>query len=230
VSSTDQEIEAKIQHVDHGFWDRVSDVAFPAEVESKMPRTCDRFYEALHFIRLIRDLPPLDDSVPRANWYMGAHLVATIAIRDAGEADFKSAKSGSFKFMPLAREFFLGSEIPDCTGDRDPVAINRNYRLLRNLRVHSAVNVIALEERILEYELYAGTPARKRWFFHRITPEEHTMITQEDRNHNRDSELVTPSELELFNNYSEKRTVIAVAAQHLLTLSRVIEETAARWR
>lgn len=224
-SAAEAAIDAYTQHADHGFWETVQQVEFSPDIQGKMPRTCGRYYEARHFLQLTRDLPPIAESTSRANWYMAAHLSAVVDLREAGEADFRTLKRGSFNQTPLFREIYLRASDPDAS-QRDPRAINRNYKLLRNLRVHRSVNVVALENRILEYDLDAGTSAPDRWFFKRITPEEHKRITEDQDN--RDRDLVTPYELERFNTYNEHRTAIAVAAQLLGVLSKVIEETATR--
>src|SRR5205814_3306494 len=105
--------EEQTQHVEHGFWNPVNELVFSAITERTMSRTCDRFNEARHFIQLIRALPPVDGSVDRANWYMGAHLNAVIGIRDAGKIDYKDARRGSFKFTSLSKEFYLRSDDPN---------------------------------------------------------------------------------------------------------------------
>jgi hypothetical protein len=227
-SSNDQTMEFDVQQDDHGFWKIASHLEFSPGVSAKIPRTCKRFYEARHFIELLSRLPVVEDSVDQANWYVGAHLSAVIALRDAGQADFESAKRReSFKFTPLSREFFLESDTSDAF-ERDPMAINRNYKLLRNERVHRSVDVVALEERVLGVDVSIRQPACKRWFFRRVTPAEHDRISRDPKNHAQD--LVTPLELEQFNNYNEKRTLIAVAAQHLVVFHGIIEQTAQRLR
>lgn len=227
-SSSDETIEFDIQHADHGFWESVWRLEFSPGASTKMPRTCKRFYEARHFIKLLSGLPAVEDSVDQANWYVGAHLSAVIALRDAGQADFESAKRReSFNFTPLSREFFLESDTSDAF-ERDPMAINRNYKLLRNERVHRSADVVVFEDRMLGIDISLQRPARKRWFFRRVTAEEHDRICRNPKNHAQD--LVTPVELEQFNNYNEKRTLIAVAAQHLVVLHGIIEQTAQRLR
>lgn len=224
---TDPKIEEDIQHADCGFWKSVSRHVFPPAVISKLPRACDRFYEARHFVQLLRDLRPIEESFAQANWYIGAHLTAVIAIRDAGEADYRSVKSGSFYQTPLSREFYLNTDDPDAS-ERDPMAINRNYKLLRNERVHRSRAVVCLEERVIAEDISLQTPARKRWFFYRITPDEHSAIRADLVAKTLDPNLVMPLALDRFNEYNEKRTLLAVAAQHLYALRGIIEKTAAR--
>ena len=206
-------------HATHGFWDQIKSFTFESATEQDLPRACDRFYEARYFLERLISIPRHEDFTAQANWHVGAILGAFISIRDAARADFGEASRSDFNRSDLGREFYLRSDDRNEIY-RDPVAINRAYRDLRNLRVHQAIQLVVLEQRMLTYDL-ASDPAdapRARWFFRPIVPAEHDLLG--------DKKLLTPVEIQKFNTYHEKRTIVGSVSQHLRVMRGVISTTA----
>jgi hypothetical protein len=106
-----------------------------------LPSACGRFEEARFFAQLLTSFEICEANQDAANWCLGAHLVAYIGINDASEHDF-GVIGRQYKEAPLQKEFGLKLSDPN-PFFRDPVAINKLYRDLRNIRTH-------LGERLLE--------------------------------------------------------------------------------
>jgi hypothetical protein len=205
-----------------GFGPLVHDAAFGPEVASLMPATRDRFCEARFFAQLAQEVSAGPDQSEIVNWFVSAHLAATIGIWDAARSDFERLdRMRDFKSSAVAREFFLRSDDSDPLF-RDPLAMNRAYRDLRNLRVHHAKTIVILDTRVLLDDVTAGrgTPlssGEPRWYLWQISAEDLRLLR---RCHLREAELPR------FNEWVSSRPLATVLMQHLWVLHGVISDTA----
>ena len=108
-----------------------------SSVRQFLPSACGRFEEARFFAQLLTSFEICEANQDAANWCLGAHLVAYIGINDAAEHDF-GVIGRQYKEAPLQKEFGLKLSDPN-PFFRDPVAINKLYRDLRNIRTHLVV-------------------------------------------------------------------------------------------
>jgi hypothetical protein len=207
-----------------GFWEELNKLQFPEEGSVLLPITCDRFFEAKHFLSLAIGLGPSKENLEKANWYAGAYISATIAIRDGARVDFSRSGRHDFESSPLAREFYLTLDAED-PSVRDPVGINRAFRELRNLRVHFGISLVCVDTRLLEYDLAnrrkdlpeSGAP---RWFLLSI---EEPSAARLEKPH------LSPKHRAIFNEWIRTRSLARVGAHHLWFLGLLIIETAKQW-
>jgi len=93
---------------------------------------------------------------------------------------------------------------------RDPINATKLYRALRNLRVHFAIPMIALDTR----QLVSSEP---HWYVRLIDSPTYRML-----NNARLSDL----DLRKYNEYLQKETIIDVFARMLAIIRENIDETA----
>jgi hypothetical protein len=204
-------------------WGRlVDEVSFEAVIAERLPAACDRFYEARFFGQLARRVPAEIGHTAIVNWYVSAHVTAAIAVRDAAKADFKTlGRMDEFEQSELAMEFFLRSDALD-PNLRDPLAVNRAYRDLRNLRVHHAKTLVQLRTRVLEADI-AKNPAvspddaEPRWFLNPLDAQERLLLGKKAH--------VAEEELDGFNRWVDTRPLATVLCQYLFVLAGAIERT-----
>ena len=117
-----------------GFYGLLQRTEIEFSVRKLLPRACDLFEEARFFVQLLMSLEVCEANQDAANWCLGAHLVAYIGINEAAKRDFDFIER-EYQETPVRGEFLLTSSDPD-PFSRDPVAIYRLYRDLRNIRTH----------------------------------------------------------------------------------------------
>jgi hypothetical protein len=130
-----------------GFYELLQRTEIETSARKLLPHTYDLFEEARFFIQLLASLEPCDSNLAPANWCVGAHLGAYVSINDAAKYDFENLDKEYFGTV-LQKEFYLTSNNPDPTS-RDPVAINRLYRDLRNIRVHFGESLVEVKTSML---------------------------------------------------------------------------------
>jgi hypothetical protein len=198
------------------------------EVVRRSPAACDRLREAWFFAEKVLELPPDEDNYPAADWYVSAYLAAFTGIRDAAASDFESAGLGeSFQTSELATEFFLRSDARVAL-DRDPLAANRAFWDLRNLRVHYAVPLVALASRPLMVDISRAegdesviarcTP--KRWFMRAIDIVQHRRLR---------SPKLGDADLAKWNEYMQDKPLLEGLGRQLWIKALLIVETATKW-
>ena len=126
-----------------GFYKLLQEVEISSSTRKLLPRTCDRFEEARFFVQLLASLEPCEANRDTANWCLGAYLAAYIGTNDAAKHDFEKNRE-RYDVTSLAKEFWLKSNDPDPLL-RDPLAINRLYRELRNIRIHFGENLVEVK-------------------------------------------------------------------------------------
>ena len=92
--------------------------------------------------------------------------------------------------------------------DRDPLAVNKAYWDLRNLRVHRAIPLVVLESKTLLYDIDKDSVshnASMRWFMRPIDPSEQSLL--------RNPQL-SLDEITRFNDRLGQRTLGEVVYQH----------------
>jgi hypothetical protein len=148
-------------------------------------------------------------------------VTAAIAIHDAAKADFRRlGLTDHFIRSDLAREFFLRSDDPD-PNYRDPLAVNRAYRDLRNLRVHHGKSLVLLRTRVLEADI-AENPSvplnggEPRWFLKPLDAEDRRLLAKPH---------ITGSERDRFHEWVDTRPLATVLCQHLVVLADAIKRT-----
>lgn len=207
----------------NGFAAKVAGVTLDRLALKLLPATCDRWFEARFFAQQVASVPAEESHVALVNWYGGAHFAATIAIYDAAKTDFEQLNRDKnvFRSSVLAQEFFLASDAPE-PRFRDPLAVNRAYRDLRDLRVHYAQLLIYLQTRVLLPDISAARgqepKGRPRWFLHSLDPSNLKRLREPK---------ISDTEAALFNDWIHTRPLLTIIFQHLYVLSGAIEETAA---
>jgi hypothetical protein len=202
-----------------GWRQLVDELELPHEVRTLLPSVSDRFNEARHFLTLACELPRHSSYLQHANWYAGAHMSAVISIRGAVKTDYR--KLGlAHDNSALYREFDLRTDT-DGGADRDPVAINRAYRELRNLRIHHGAMLVALESRPILLDVashHEELPAR--WFFCELQRQAAPL----DRWYaqKKSKPLLSSEDRRRFDEWTRTRTLARVATQHLYVLGRAI--------
>jgi len=205
-----------------GFAAQVARVTFDQLARERLRATCDRWFEARFFVQQVANVPVEESQVALVNWYGSAHFAATIAIRDAARTDFEQLNRNEdiFSSSAIAQEFFLTSGSPE-PGARDPLAINKVYRDLRNLRIHHAQPLIYLQTRVLLPDISAShgqmPEGRPRWF---LRPLDFSILRRLQ------CRQMSEAEVTRFNEWIETRPLVTVLFQHLYVLSKAIEETA----
>jgi hypothetical protein len=184
------------------------------------PKSVDRYFEACYFAHRFAELEPTVETVALANWISGAHVTAVSSIRDAARSDYRGRyEQLPFDDLPIAKEFFLSPSDPH-PQQRDPVAANRVYGDLRNLRIHHGRPVVELRETILDQDLAvtSGAPRpRPRYYFAPLLAQDLRLLPKP---------RTSPDDATLFNDWASRRAAIAVMYQHLIVLHASLEETA----
>src|SRR5262249_38557189 len=147
--------------------------------------------------------------IDRVNWYISAHLVAVISIREGAEFDFQKVRlRDKFEDSEIAKEFYLKSNAENAL-ERDPLSVNRAYRDLRNLRVHFSISIVSLETRILEQDIWnAGgrtEEGAKRWFLRAIDVDQQKALKKPQ---------LSTEEVAKFNKYVDLVPLNAITGQH----------------
>jgi hypothetical protein len=146
-----------------GFYKLLQEVEISSSMRKLLPRTCDRFEEARFFVLLLASLEPCDANRDAANWCLGAYLAAYIGTDDAAKHDFEKNRE-RYDVTALAKEFWLKSNDPDPLL-RDPLAINRLYRELRNIRVHFGENLVEVKTKMQLADIRMGIKTGlPRWY------------------------------------------------------------------
>lgn len=203
-----------------GFWGLTEDIVITPSQKLLLPAALDSFESARYFARGIFTLEPNNYNLQAANWNMNAHLAAVISIDDLANNDFKRiGKSAKYKNSTIGKEFFLLSN-DSIALERDPLAINRVYRILRNLAVHYGTPIIEYRNPILEMD---NEKAPNRWFFCQI---DKNLVNQSlSHRKSKKAPLITDVEIDKFNEYAEKKTLTNIIGQHLYVLFRALKET-----
>jgi hypothetical protein len=211
--------EASLLIESRGWWEMLIELDFPDDFRLSFPYAYDRFIEAMHFIELVNRLEPSESNLSQANWYGGAHLEATVGVREAAQADFRARGLPKFKYSSVAREFFLSPDA-DVSVDRDPVGVNRAYRELRNLRTHFGTSVLRFDNPILAEDLFStagqACVGRWRWFF--------ALLTAPSVEHLKEP-MLSSEQRDRFNSHVRLCPFPAVASQHLYILGRALLDT-----
>lgn len=185
-----------------------------------LPATIDCVREAEFFGTLAADVVPTPDHAAHVNWYMSAFASALSGVRDACKTDFKrSGRIAEFEQSPLAQEFFLAHDDPDPL-PRDPMASNRAFWDLRNLRVHHAVPIVELHSHILEEDIAENPRAptgAPRWYLRSIRADEIRLLQ---------NPKLTDGAVETFNGYVARHPLAVVVFHHLYVLSNAIHSSA----
>jgi hypothetical protein len=204
-----------------GFGSLLDRIEFPKPLVALLPSTVDRFLEARFFAKEASSIQPCSESIQVVNWHVSACIAAVIAVRDAGQTDFeKLGRPTEFADSVLAQEFYLSSTVAD-PNFRDPLAVNRAYWDLRNLRVHYAIPLVELRTRVLEEDI-ADNPAvfpdagAPRWFLRPLMESEQRLLKRPQ---------VLREELEKFNLWVDTRPMQAVLSQHLVMLASAVTRT-----
>ncbi|HHF3021570.1 TPA: hypothetical protein ACPJ0R_004629 [Vibrio diabolicus] len=186
-----------------GFEDLVDKNEFDEKVKLALPTAIDRYNESRYFAQLLSALEPNESNIPQANWLLSAFFSAVISIREAAEIDITSRgiSKSDFNKMDIAKEFYLPSDSPD-PYENDPLAVNRMFRDIRNLRVHFAVPLVEIKD--------------GKWNLLKI--EQNTFLKLKRRQ-------TTEQETTAFFEYKESSSFIKGLFQHLFVLSLVISQT-----
>lgn len=202
-----------------GWWRLLSAVSFDAPTHEILPRACDRFYEARYFAERAADTPCDLSRVSEVNWNLSAHVAAVLGIWDAARADCDSVGAlDVFDQSAVHREFFLSAGMNTPADERDPVAINRAYGDLRNLRVHFGVQLVDAIECVLPLDVGTNrAQPRPRWFLLEVSPQDLSRLRRP---------RLDPESMVLFNRWVGTRPLADIVAQHLYVLSFSLPKTA----
>jgi hypothetical protein len=204
-----------------GFGRLLDNVCFAPTALEKLPATCNLFYEARFFAQLAARVPAVTDQTNAVNWYASACITAMIAVRDAAKHDFAMlGREHAFDQSAIAMEFFLRSDNLD-PALRDPLAVNRVFRELRNLRVHYGKPLVLLKTRVLESDIarnpsVGSNAGQPRWFLRPLAHTERKLLKKKH---------LTDEEVDRFNKAVDTRPLATVLAQHLYVLSGAVERT-----
>lgn len=126
-----------------GFENQVITSEFETSELKKLPAAIDRFNESRYFAQQFSNLDAKEENLPQANWFLSAYFAAVISIREAAELDMLNLgySSQMFKNTSMAKETFMPSDGGE-QSENDPLAINRMFKDIRNLRVHFALPLV----------------------------------------------------------------------------------------
>ncbi len=186
-----------------GFEDFVDKNEFDEKVKLVLPTTIDRYNESRYFAQLLSALEPSEANIPQANWLLSAFFSAVISIREAAEIDITSRgiSKSDFNKMDIAKEFYRPSHSP-APYENDPLAVNRMFRDIRNLRVHFAVSLVEVKD--------------EKWSLLKI--EQNIFLKLKRRQ-------TTEQEATAFFEHEESSGLVKGLFQHLLVLSSIISNT-----
>lgn len=194
--------------VSRGFWN-IFRAQLPADVQSTLPGTSDRYYESVHFAELALTIPPAEDQARYVNWYFSAHSAAYIGIFDAAKQDIERAHSHvKFSDTPLHKELRANSHANEFLY-KDPVNASQLYRALRNLRIHFARDMAVLEVRPISSN-------QPHWYVQMLDPAAYRLL----RNH-----PLTDQQLNQYNGYLHNETIMDVFGRMLGIIRENIVET-----
>ena len=149
-----------------------------------------------------------------ANWCFGAHLVAYIGINEAAKRDF----GGKYKETPPQKEFWLTSSDPD-PFSKDPAAINRLYRNLRNIRTHFGERFLEAATTVQLADLHSdGQPGLHRWYLRQL--ETLNFGRLKTRN-------FSEFQMRKFADFYRNTPLVAILCQSLYVMAKTINESAA---
>jgi hypothetical protein len=205
-----------IDPADGGFLDQVLRNMPSERDQSLLPRSCDRYAEAVHFLQLVKGVEPIPTNVRRANWYAGAHVAAVSGLSELVKIDVQHLGRKDQKQLPLVRERFLTTDSSDPL-ERDPIGVNRAYVELRTLHVHFGEPIVVAEARRLVVDAgVSQEEIRTRWYLRPLRPPAVGAFK---------TPQLTPKEREQFNDYSACRAFEQIAGQQLMTLGIALRET-----
>jgi len=175
-----------------------------------LPHTCDLFEEARFFIQLLASLRPCDSNLAAANWCVGAHVGAFIGIDDAARHDFENLGRQNV----LHEEFFLKSnDISPML--RDPVAVNRLFRDLRNIRDHFGQGLVELRTTMqlpdIAKKKLVGSP---RWY---LKPFDALRLDRLQK------PRVSEFELRKFLEFYMRTTLLQLLCQNMVVMASAIQ-------
>jgi hypothetical protein len=202
-----------------GFYSWLQKYQFDPQIREVLPRAWDRLSEAWFFVELLASLKPCDANRDAANWSLGAHISAYIGIDHAAKHDFASL-GVDYAGTPLQREFWLRSNDSDpywC----DPLGVNRLYRDLRNIRVHTGETLVHIDDRKQKSDIAMKRDGLPRWYLRGLN------TLRLDR-------LFRPqlSELEIhkINNFLKHEMLITFLSRNVAVMAMTVRETASKIR
>jgi hypothetical protein len=203
-------IPSHYANVHHGFW-AYADGGLPSFVSTTLPAAADRFLESVHFAELAVSIPPDPNLIDRVNWYSSAHMAAYISIFDAARHDISTLhKHVTFENTPVYKEMRANPNSSDPLYN-DPLYSTLLYRSIRNLRVHYSVPIVVLECRRIVSD-------RPHWYMPLIEPSTYRLLKKAP---------LTDEQLNKYNAYLHKETIIDVFGRMLSIIREGILKTAA---
>ncbi|MCR9611964.1 hypothetical protein NB488_02840 [Vibrio alginolyticus] len=145
-----------------GFENQVVTSEFEGSELKKLPAAIDRFNESRYFAQQFANLDAKEENLPQANWFLSAYFAAVISIREAAELDMLNLGYSRqvFKSSSLAKETYMPSD-GDVPSENDPVAINRIFKDIRNLRVHFALPLVSVVNNVFVLNTVTSESLRK---------------------------------------------------------------------
>ena len=145
-----------------GFENQVITSEFEASELKKLPAAIDRFNESRYFAQQFANLDAQEENLPQANWFLSAYFAAVISIREAAELDMLNLGYSHqvFKNSSLAKETYMPSD-GDVPSENDPLAINRIFKDIRNLRVHFALPLVSVVNNVFVLNTVTSESLRK---------------------------------------------------------------------
>jgi hypothetical protein len=196
-----------------GFYGMLQRTEIESSVRKLLPSACDLFEEARFFLQLLTSLEVCEANRDAANWCLGAHLVAYIGINDAAEYDF-GVIGRLYREAPLQKEFGLKSSDPN-PFLRDPVAINKLYRDLRNIRTHFGERLLEVTKHMQLVDIGAGgqEAGLSRWYLRDLK------ALNFDRLRKRN---VTEFEIQKITEFYNRTPLVATLCQSLVVMAKII--------
>lgn len=139
-------------------------------------------------------------------------------IKDAGERDFANLeRRDDFATSSLSKEFWLGSNDPDPWA-REPLAVNRLYRDLRNIRVHFGEQLVTISNRVQLGDLSDGRETGlPRWYLVHLESRRLDVL---------DNRQTTEFEIHKLNQFLKHRTLVSFLSQNLMVMVKAVSDTA----
>ena len=205
-----------------GFYEHLEKFRPDAQLAEQFPCVYDRFEEARFFLQLLACLEPHQTNCEVANWCLGAHLSAYIGIDDAAKRDFGHL-GRDYENTGLAAEFRLASNDPD-PWLRDPLAVQRFYRDLRDLRIHYAEKLVQVGSRRQLSDIEKGSGAGlARWYLKQLGIHSLSKL--------RKTKLrLSEFELRKLSKYLEPKPLISFLSQNMVVIAGAINEAAKQAR
>ncbi|HCH5095975.1 hypothetical protein NDJ85_18980 [Vibrio parahaemolyticus] len=145
-----------------GFENQVITSEFESSELKKLPAAIDRFNESRYFAQQFANLDTKEENLPQANWFLSAYFAAVISIREAAELDMLNLgySRQEFKNTSMAKETYMPSD-GDEPSENDPLAINRMFKDIRNLRVHFALPLVSVVNNVFALNNVTSESLRK---------------------------------------------------------------------